>query len=76
MKSFAAFMLIILFVSFSCKEDEKRGICTACCDANGKEICKENFTDKMCSDYNNNKTDGHDWAFTEGGTICAPSPPL
>lgn len=67
--------LIILSLSISCKEEEKNGLCTACCDANGDKICKPNFTNKMCADYNKDRVDGHEWIFIETVLPCLPPGP-
>lgn len=75
MKTLVVLTSIILLFSLSCKEEEKKGTCTACCDTSGGKICKGNFTDKMCADYNENLIDGHDWIFAEGSIECLPSFP-
>ncbi len=70
MKTLLALTSIILLLSISCKEEEKTGVCTACCD----KICKGNFTEKMCADYNRNHVDGFDWTFSEGFPYCVRPP--
>ena len=67
-------LFIVLYFTISCKEDERRGVCKACCDSNGKEVCKGDVTDKMCAEFNKNRLDGYEWTFSEGLTICAPQP--
>ena len=75
MKTSKLFLLLILSLLFSCKEEEKSGVCTACCDAIGNSLCKGNFTNEMCADYNKRKVDGYDWTFSEGSTVCLPNKP-
>ncbi len=67
-------LFVVLCLAISCKEEERRGVCTACCDPDGKEVCRGEVTDKMCAEFNKNKLDGHEWTFSEGLTICAPQP--
>lgn len=74
MKTLLAFMPLVLLLSVSCKEEEKTGVCMACCDANGDKICKGKFTEKMCADYNKNHVDGFDWTFSEGFPYCVRPP--
>ena len=75
MKTSKIFLLLILSLLFSCKDEVKSGICTACCDAAGNQICKGG-TSEMCADYNKRKVDGHDWTFSEGINVCPPLSPL
>ena len=75
MKTSKIFLLLILPLLFSCKEEVKSGMCTACCDADGNIICKGS-TSEMCADYNKRKVDGHDWTFSEGIVMCPPPKPL
>lgn len=75
MKTIIFFATVIFLITISCKEEERKGVCTACCDSNGDNICMGNFTDEMCTDYNKKKVGGHDWTFTEGLTNCPPSGP-
>ena len=65
---------LILLLSVSCQEPEKTGVCLACCDANGDQICKPKFTQKMCAEYNKNKVDGFNWTFSEGFPYCVRAP--
>ncbi len=68
-------MIVAFFLSaFSCQEAEKSGVCLACCDANGDQICKPKFTDKMCAEYNKNHVDGFNWTFSEGFPYCFRPP--
>jgi hypothetical protein len=67
-------ILLILSFTISCKEEERKGICLACCDANGNKFCEPNFTEGMCADYNNRKVNGYSWTFEEKD-ICPPVKP-
>ncbi len=67
-------LFIVLSLAISCKEEERRGVCTACCDSNGNQVCKGDVTDKMCAEFSKNRLDGYDWTFSEGLSICAPQP--
>ena len=71
-KLFAFFMVLLL--SISCSEEEQRGVCIACCDSNGDEICKGDVTEKECSEFNKNRLDGYEWSFSGGLTICPSHP--
>lgn len=75
MKTVIYAILVIQCLSISCKEEERMGVCTACCDSNGNKICKPNFSNKMCTDYNKNRVDGLDWTFTETTLACPPPRP-
>lgn len=75
MKLFISFIISLLFFTLSCKEEKKKGICTACCDNLGNQLCKKDFTEKMCSDYNKRKVDGYTWDFSEGVDLCPPTTP-
>ena len=66
---------LVLALVMSCNEEERRGVCTACCDPNGDKICKGDFSEDMCADYNKRKVDGYDWIFSEGLTTCPPPGP-
>ena len=46
MKTLLFTLFIVLTLSISCKEEERMGVCTACCDSSGKEVCKGDVTDK------------------------------
>ena len=53
---------VIFFLSISCKEDEKMGVCTACCDGNNGYICYPDFTQSKCKEYNDSKVNGYSGA--------------
>ena len=66
----SAVIFFLMCCLLSCQEPEKTGLCLACCDANGHQICKPKFTQKMCAEYNKNKVDGFNWTFSEGFPYC------
>ena len=72
MRVLVTFTCLLLLLSISCEEEEKKGFCVACCDSNGKTTtCYADFTKKKCADYNKNHVDGYDWEFYDGD-ICPP----
>ena len=73
MKINPVIILFSLLLSSAC--EEKTGVCIGCCDSNGNKVCKSDFTDEMCADYNKNRTNGLDWTFHEGSAQCLPQTP-
>lgn len=72
MKSiYALLFLILLFIG--CNDDEeKQGICTALVDENSISIedCIGPFTKAQCTQYDNDRVDGHRWKFVDVTTSC------
>lgn len=67
------FLLLILFFG-SCDEDEKQGVCYACCNQSGNIVCKTGITESKCKTFNDQKTDGYSWSFSEGQVCPIPTP--
>lgn len=74
MKTLNKILLLVILVFGSCNEDEKRGVCYACCNQSGNIVCKTDITEAECKTLNNQKTDGYSWSFSEGKVCPIPTP--
>lgn len=63
-----------ILASSSCKDEERHGVCYACCDQYGNIICDSNVTESDCKKYNDQKLKGYSWAFSEGSGCPIPEP--
>jgi hypothetical protein len=47
------------------KAPERIGVCESCCTMSGEKICKPNYSESVCREYNRRKVEGRNWSFVE-----------